>query len=137
MAPPPRVWGGCCGLRATRPRSWTEDCPPGTGRWRGPRSSPPKVTSPPGPGPPPPSPASTRSPTATPWSSMRAPPSATAGTSNRWIRSEEHTSELQSRGHLVCRLLLEKKKDINDDSGRGRDEYGRATHNDEQSRDME
>src|SRR5439155_2270 len=25
--------------------------------------------------------------------------------------SEEHTSELQSRGHLVCRLLLEKKKD--------------------------
>src|SRR5690625_3306271 len=28
------------------------------------------------------------------------------------IRSEEHTSELQSRGHLVCRLLLEKKKNI-------------------------
>src|SRR5690625_6215608 len=27
-------------------------------------------------------------------------------------RSEEHTSELQSRGHLVCRLLLEKKKAI-------------------------
>src|SRR5207253_10949514 len=27
------------------------------------------------------------------------------------VRSEEHTSELQSRGHLVCRLLLEKKKD--------------------------
>src|SRR5690625_6593404 len=29
-----------------------------------------------------------------------------------WVteRSEEHTSELQSRGHLVCRLLLEKKK---------------------------
>src|SRR5690625_6027440 len=25
-------------------------------------------------------------------------------------RSEEHTSELRSRGHLVCRLLLEKKK---------------------------
>src|SRR5690625_6830176 len=25
------------------------------------------------------------------------------------MRSEEHTSELQSRGHLVCRLLLEKK----------------------------
>src|SRR5439155_25379331 len=36
-------------------------------------------------------------------------------TSPGWItlavtRSEEHTSELQSRGHLVCRLLLEKKK---------------------------
>src|SRR5690625_6132039 len=28
-------------------------------------------------------------------------------------RSEEHTSELQSRGHLVCRLLLEKKKNTN------------------------
>src|SRR5207253_10255699 len=27
-------------------------------------------------------------------------------------RSEEHTSELQSRGHLVCRLLLEKKKKV-------------------------
>src|SRR5690625_6396587 len=26
------------------------------------------------------------------------------------VRSEEHTSELQSRGHLVCRLLLEKEK---------------------------
>src|SRR3989442_9894235 len=30
----------------------------------------------------------------------------------RWTRSEEHTSELQSRPHLVCRLLLEKKKII-------------------------
>src|SRR5690606_41739938 len=30
---------------------------------------------------------------------------------NRNIRSEEHTSELQSRENLVCRLLLEKKKD--------------------------
>src|SRR2546422_7876398 len=29
------------------------------------------------------------------------------------IRSEEHTSELQSRLHLVCRLLLEKKKQYN------------------------
>src|SRR3989442_11309973 len=28
------------------------------------------------------------------------------------VRSEEHTSELQSRPHLVCRLLLEKKKNI-------------------------
>src|SRR5207253_10750245 len=35
--------------------------------------------------------------------------SRTAWSSGR--RSEEHTSELQSRGHLVCRLLLEKKKD--------------------------
>src|SRR2546429_79711 len=30
--------------------------------------------------------------------------------SNVGVRSEEHTSELQSRLHLVCRLLLEKKK---------------------------
>src|SRR5690625_6906177 len=29
---------------------------------------------------------------------------------NGILRSEEHTSELQSRGHLVCRLLLEKKQ---------------------------
>src|SRR5690554_50922 len=29
---------------------------------------------------------------------------------SKLIRSEEHTSELQSRPHLVCRLLLEKKK---------------------------
>src|SRR2546430_7721430 len=29
------------------------------------------------------------------------------------IRSEEHTSELQSQSNLVCRLLLEKKKKIN------------------------
>src|SRR2546422_5333687 len=41
--------------------------------------------------------------------------SATARTpsrSGRNRRSEEHTSELQSRLHLVCRLLLEKKKKI-------------------------
>src|SRR3712207_8018901 len=29
------------------------------------------------------------------------------------LRSEEHTSELQSRQYLVCRLLLEKKKNVN------------------------
>src|SRR3712207_7938877 len=29
---------------------------------------------------------------------------------NQYLRSEEHTSELQSRQYLVCRLLLEKKK---------------------------
>src|SRR2546422_5505368 len=33
----------------------------------------------------------------------------TRGGGNHWHRSEEHTSELQSRLHLVCRLLLEKK----------------------------
>src|SRR5690625_5904606 len=35
-------------------------------------------------------------------------PYATLGRLNTRPRSEEHTSELQSRGHLVCRLLLEK-----------------------------
>src|SRR5437870_7644069 len=42
------------------------------------------------------------------------PRSSTARSASRTSscknRSEEHTSELQSRGHLVCRLLLEKKK---------------------------
>src|SRR3989442_2163672 len=33
-----------------------------------------------------------------------------AGLALTFARSEEHTSELQSRPHLVCRLLLEKKK---------------------------
>src|SRR5436305_14205359 len=45
---------------------------------------------------------------------------ATWASATRWCcstaaawRSEEHTSELQSRPHLVCRLLLEKKKENN------------------------
>src|SRR3989442_7925549 len=33
-------------------------------------------------------------------------------TATRRVRSEEHTSELQSRPHLVCRLLLAKKKNL-------------------------
>src|SRR3712207_7022245 len=33
--------------------------------------------------------------------------------SREWRRSEEHTSELQSRQYLVCRLLLEKKNNMN------------------------
>src|SRR5437870_10174218 len=42
----------------------------------------------------------------------RSPTSLASGREHRpdGKRSEEHTSELQSRGHLVCRLLLEKKK---------------------------
>src|SRR5258708_30935878 len=49
--------------------------------------------------------------------SSRSPPSGhfpgsrqTARSNRRFPRSEEHTSELQSPDHLVCRLLLEKKK---------------------------
>src|SRR5438445_10256866 len=39
------------------------------------------------------------------------PPAAgPAQVGDAWCRSEEHTSELQSRQYLVCRLLLEKKK---------------------------
>src|SRR5687768_17873190 len=34
----------------------------------------------------------------------------------KYSRSEEHTSELQSRLHLVCRLLLEKKKQIDNEA---------------------
>src|SRR5690625_6486616 len=50
------------------------------------------------------------------WSSRRS-----LGMGSR--RSEEHTSELQSRGHLVCRLLLEKKTG---NMSRGLPPYGRA-----------
>src|SRR2546422_8109366 len=62
---------------------------------------------------------------ATAWSSERGSDSVAARKANKlsaWLvappvcasshRSEEHTSELQSRLHLVCRLLLEKKKAI-------------------------
>src|SRR5205814_6812164 len=55
-------------------------------------------------------------PCSTSWSSgagqaHTSPPSLTARrVRNSRVRSEEHTSELQSLRHLVCRLLLEKKK---------------------------
>src|SRR2546422_6077822 len=42
--------------------------------------------------------------------SVSLPESAGRGGLSVAVRSEEHTSELQSRLHLVCRLLLEKKK---------------------------
>src|SRR2546422_5282665 len=44
------------------------------------------------------------------WYSSMAARSRAARSSGSSLRSEEHTSELQSRLHLVCRLLLEKKK---------------------------
>src|SRR3712207_8571120 len=55
---------------------------------------------------------------ATPWPPC---PGSTRGGSAWWGRSEEHTSELQSRQYLVCRLLLEKKKKTT---------YDRATNSD-------
>src|SRR6266496_5259247 len=61
-------------------------------------------------------PRSTLFPYTTLFRSERRPPSWTARTPPtariRRSRSEEHTSELQSRRDLVCRLLLEKKKEI-------------------------
>src|SRR3712207_8953928 len=39
-----------------------------------------------------------------------------AGSTQDGVRSEEHTSELQSRQYLACRLLLEKKQVINEDN---------------------
>src|SRR2546422_2131169 len=41
---------------------------------------------------------------------LRVCPEEPARPQDARLRSEEHTSELQSRLHLVCRLLLEKKK---------------------------
>src|SRR5688572_31239405 len=52
----------------------------------------------------------TRSPSVIAPRSVRWP--GQAGTHERRTRSEEHTSELQSQSNLVCRLLLEKKKNI-------------------------
>src|SRR5205814_10451485 len=43
----------------------------------------------------------------------RSTPTSRTGHTRKWSRSEEHTSELQSLRHLVCRLLLEKKKKNN------------------------
>src|SRR2546428_1008803 len=44
------------------------------------------------------------------WSSEESPETLITAMSVDGSRSEEHTSELQSRSDLVCRLLLEKKK---------------------------
>src|SRR3989442_3261847 len=49
-----------------------------------------------------------RSPGVACWDQVKAP--TTCADRDPGGRSEEHTSELQSRPHLVCRLLLEKKK---------------------------
>src|SRR3712207_7204720 len=46
------------------------------------------------------------------------PPGRSTNVAVRPLRSEEHTSELQSRQYLVCRLLLEKKKKHNTLSAR-------------------
>src|SRR5947208_15469314 len=53
--------------------------------------------------------SATRSPRSSP-TRKPAPRSPSTRNRRRDLRSEEHTSELQSPDHLVCRLLLEKKK---------------------------
>src|SRR5258708_20723218 len=53
-------------------------------------------------------------------SSATKTPTDFGALSNPSTRSEEHTSELQSPDHLVCRLLLEKKKDKKKLSGQKR-----------------
>src|SRR5687768_18498251 len=56
-------------------------------------------------------PSSSWGPSCGPWSASAWPADGAAScTTATTSRSEEHTSELQSRLHLVCRLLLEKKK---------------------------
>src|SRR5438046_8396238 len=65
--------------------------------------------------PPPPAPAATRAPVVTkprPPESEDVADRVVAVVNNDAIRSEEHTSELQSLTNLVCRLLLEKKKEM-------------------------
>src|SRR4030043_408458 len=57
------------------------------------------------------SPIGEKSSTAPPW--PRPSPIGLSTTRKSSLRSEEHTSELPSRLHLVCRLLLEKKKKNN------------------------
>src|SRR3712207_6948559 len=47
-----------------------------------------------------------------PGTAPTCPAAAGSAAISRRLRSEEHTSELQSRQYLVCRLLLEKKKTI-------------------------
>src|SRR5258705_6805299 len=44
------------------------------------------------------------------WCESAGRPGSGSADAATWSRSEEHTSELQSLRHLVCRLLLEKKK---------------------------
>src|SRR5437016_11462296 len=59
------------------------------------------------------SPSLSKSPKAHPrlqWAAATPGPAASISSSKTPLRSEEHTSELQSLTNLVCRLLLEKKK---------------------------
>src|SRR5689334_25182098 len=63
-------------------------------------------------------PSSTSAPSALEWNPRTSPTMTprTLMSARSGSRSEEHTSELQSQFHLVCRLLLEKKKTKNTQS---------------------
>src|SRR5215510_2958499 len=80
-------------------------------------------------------PRSTLFPYTTLFRSVRHPPSqcGVAPAPRRRVqhRSEEHTSELQSRGHLVCRLLLEKKNEgaVLEEEVKAADDRGRKQGN--------
>src|SRR5205814_10528600 len=65
------------------------------------------------------------------WGARRSAISSSARSLTREMtaRSEEHTSELQSLRHLVCRLLLEKKKELKTNLNQQRDHA--ALHDDE------
>src|SRR3712207_8152716 len=81
-----------------------------------------------------------RSRTPSPVNSSASPSPATTATTARvpgtgpggrtgasGVRSEEHTSELQSRQYLVCRLLLEKKLDLASERDQQESNYPRST----------
>src|SRR3989449_7732607 len=61
-------------------------------------------------------------------SQPQGPPDDSHWLEGRQRRSEEHTSELQSRLHLVCRLLLEKKKKKLTDTSRCRATQSSVAH---------
>src|SRR5258708_5193432 len=91
----------CCPARAPPPRKATADAHPGREPcWRtgkSPATAVPPLTA-------------AQQQTGIIGGMLQAPSSLSAPAAEEAPRSEEHTSELQSPDHLVCRLLLEKKK---------------------------
>src|SRR2546430_13593249 len=61
------------------------------------------------------------------WTKRPAGPWDRPGRHTRETRSEEHTSELQSQSNLVCRLLLEKKKNLHQFLTSGITDYYRSS----------
>src|SRR5258708_21348354 len=63
------------------------------------------------------------------WASCARRSAGRRNPTSRPSRSEEHTSELQSPDHLVCRLLLEKKKQACNRPAREREDYHKVDKN--------